>query len=449
MDATTTSHDLPRTTPAADRGKPAPAWGDGVAAEARRRTRERQRRRTRLLKRGVLAAVTLALLGGVALALRPQPLPVDLVTVTRGTLTVTVAESGKTRVEDRYLLSAPVAGRLSRIELRAGDPVAEGQVLARIAPTPPALLDARSRAEAEARLSAALFAERQTRAQSDRAAASLEQATRELARLRTLLQAGAITSRAFDDAQFAARTAGEEVAAARFGVKVAQEEARRARAALGGDRRARPGDEVPVASPVGGVVLRVAQEQELVVQPGTPIVEVGDPARLEIVVDVLSADAVRIRPGARVAIERWGGERALAGHVHRVEPQAFTRISALGVEEQRVNVIIHPEDPRAVWQALGDGYRVEAAITVWEGRDVVRVPGSAVFRADAADAPAAGSERWAVYRVDGKQVAHLVPVTLGHRSSVDVEITGGLAAGDVVVRYPTDRLADGKRVERR
>jgi HlyD family secretion protein len=410
----------------------------------------------------VLGGLALAIVGGAALALRPRPIPVDVVTVVRGALTVTVDESGKTRVQDRYLLSAPVAGRLSRIELRPGDRVTEAQIVARIAPTPPALLDVRSRAEAEARLSAALFSERQARALADRAAAAVDQANRELARLGPLLKAGAVTQRSWDDAQFAARTASEESASARFGVNVAQEEARRARAVLQGDRHGRAGTaaasgdpyEVPVRSPVGGVVLRVAQEHELVVAPGTPLVEVADPARLEIVVDVLSTDAVRIQPGARVGIERWGGERTLAGHVHRVEPQAFTRVSALGVDEQRVNVIVHPEDPHAVWQALGDGYRVEASITVWQGRDVVTAPSSAVFRADdgalaAASDTGSGAERWAVYRVDGRRVAHLVPVTLGHRGAADVEITAGLAGGDDVVRYPSDRLADGKRVDPR
>jgi HlyD family secretion protein len=191
-----------------------------------------------------------------------------------------------------------------------------------------------------------------------------------------------------------------------------------------------------VRAPVRGVVLRLFQESEGVVQPGTPLMEIGDPAALEAVVDVLTTDAVDIRPGAPVRLERWGGDTALSGHVHRVDPSAFTRLSALGVEEQRVNVVLHLDEPRSRWAALGDGFRVEASILTWEGRNRLLVPGGAVFRQ---------GEQWAVYVVEAGR-ARLQTVVIGRRNDSEVEVVRGLREGAKVVLYPTDNVGEGVRV---
>jgi HlyD family secretion protein len=228
----------------------------------------------------------------------------------------------------------------------------------------------------------------------------------------------------------------EELASSEFGLQVAASELRLAQAALA--RIGAPGrEEFTVRAPVRGHVLRVLQESEAVVQPGTPLLEIGNPLALEVVVDVLTTDAVDIRPGAPVRIERWGGDSALAGHVHRIEPSAFTRLSALGVEEQRVNVIIDLDPPRSRWGRLGDGYRVEASIAVWEGLDRLMVPAGAVFR---------HGDGWATYVVDAGR-ARLTPVQLGRRNAAAVEVLGGLRGGEPVVLYPTDNVTDGVRTE--
>lgn len=400
----------------------------------------------RWLKRLVLAAVAAGLVATVVVAMLPQPVAVDLDTVTRGPMRVTVDEDGKTRVEHRYTISAPLTGNMLRLGLRPGDAVAAEQVLARIVPTAPPLLDARTRAEAEARLAAAMAAHRQTQAEVGRARVAHEHARREAARQRNLAAHNAAPQMAVDQAAFEERARAEELTAAELGVKVAAQAVVSARAALGllqgrGQGKAPGGvQELAITAPVSGQVLRVLREDEGPVQAGTPLVELGDPASLEVVVDVLTADAVRIQPGAAVSLVRWSahddGAQALAAHVHRVEPSAFTRISALGVEEQRVNVVIDIDAPREQWQALGDGFRIETRIVVWEAADVLTVPASAVFRE---------GERWAVYRVqDG--IAHLMPVEVGQRNDARVQITSGLDAGDRIVLHPGDRIVEGVEV---
>jgi HlyD family secretion protein len=411
----------------------------GVTDPERHRTRERRRVLARRVRRALLAILVGAAAVGSVLALRPRPVPVDVARTARGPLVVAVEESGKTRVKDRYVVSAPATGNLSRLMLEPGDTVKEGDTLAEIAPALSPLLDQRSRAEAQARLGAALSALGQARAQVARAQVAKEQSEQELARGRKLADTGAIPHQPFEQAGFEARMRAEEHASALFASKVAAEEVRIARVALGrGDHPAHD-RHVDALAPVSGRVLRVFQKSAGVVPAGTPLVEVGDPAALEIVVDLLTTNAVQVRPGTEVVIQAWGGEGPLAGRVRLVEPSGFTRPSALGVDEQRVNVVIALTDPRARWAALGDGYRVETRLVLWQAGDVLKAPQGAVFR---------HGDGWAVFRIDGGKAA-LVPVEIGHRGETEVEIRSGLAPDVAVAVHPGDRVRPGARVEAR
>ena len=434
----------PATAADADASRPLPAVAPGrdhagltrrpaspvPAAAGAVRTRTRLRR---VLM--ILAAFLVAV--GLALAFRPTPVPVDLAAASRGPMQVTVDEDGRTRVKDRYVVSAPVAGTLARIVLDPGDSVHRGDLVARLVPVSSPLLDPRATAEAEARVSAAAAALRQASTAVERARASQAFAEREAARQRALVGAGAAAARLLEQAELEARLRAEELASAEFGERVAASQLRLARAALlslrGGGLQSGRFD---VTSPVDGQVLQVMQESEGVVQQGAPLLEIGDPRTLEVVVDVLTGDAVAIQPGAPARIERWGGDSALRGRVRRIEPSAFTRISSLGVEEQRVNVLVDLDEPPDRLRALGDGYRVEVSIVTWEAPDVLRVPEGAVFRE---------GEGWAVYVSDGG-VARLRRVELGRRNGAEAEITGGLRAGERVVVYPGDNVLDGTRV---
>jgi len=404
------------------------------------RLRDRRRKLTRGIRQGLLALIVLAAAGTAALSLRPRAIPVDLSTVLKGPLSVVIEESGVTRVKDRYEVSAPVTGRLSRLTLEVGDAVKEGDPLAEIAPALSPLLDDRTRAEAEARLGAAISALDQARAQVARANTAQELANQDLARARQLASSGALPTQALEQAEFAARMRADEKNSATFNAKVAFEEVRVARVALAGDREhAGPDRHLGVLSPVAGRVLRVQQKSASVVQAGALLVEVGDPRALEIVVDLLTTDAVHVSPGTEADISGWGGELPLRGRVRRLEPSAFTRPSALGVDEQRVNVIVALTDPAEKWAALGDGYRVEVRFVLWQSPKVLKAPLGAVFRY---------RDGWAVYRVsDG--VAHLNPVNAGHRGETEVEILSGLEAGATVAVQPGDRVKEGARVERR
>jgi HlyD family secretion protein len=404
-----------------------------------RRARERRRKLARSLRQGLLALALLGALVLAVLALRPRAVPVDVALVAHGPLVVSIEESGKTRVVDEYVVSAPVGGELSRLMLEEGDVVKEGDSLARIVSTTAPLLDARGRAEADARLGAALSAMGQADAQESRARVASEQAESELARTATLAQSGSVGAQPLEQARFDARMRAQELASARFASKVAAEQVRLARATLGKDGAgASPRRFVDVLAPVSGRVLRVLQKSAGVVAAGTPLVEVGDPEALEVVADLLTTDAVHVRPGTSASLEGWGGE-PLAGRVRKVEPSAFTRPSALGVDEQRVNVVIALTDPREKWAALADGYRVEARLVLWRADDVVHAPVGAVFR---------HGDGWGAFVVHDTTV-RLVPVVVGHRAQTEVEIVAGLAPGDAVVVHPGDRVKDGARVEAR
>jgi HlyD family secretion protein len=420
----------------------------GARAADHHRARETRRRRVRLVRRGLAAVLAVAIVVAVALALRPSPVPVDVAVVSRGPLVVAIEESGVTRIKDRYVVSAPLAGNVARVQLEPGDRVQAGDTLAEIAPGVSPLLDERTRAEAQARFGAAQSAWGQARAQATRAEAAYELAGRELTRARGLAQGSSITQQALEQAEFDARVRAQDLASAKFFVKVAAEQTRLARVAMG-DGREEAGVEtdgraskrawnrhVDVLAPVSGVVLRVHQKSSGVVQPGTPLVEIGDPRVLEVVVDLLTTDAVRVRPGTKVAIKGWGADRGVAGQVRRIEPAAFTKLSALGVEEQRVNVVVDMTDPHTAWAALGDGYRVDARLVLWQADDVVRVPQGAAFRQ---------GDGWAVFRItDGR--ARLWPITIGQRGESEIEVTRGLDMGSVVAVHPGDRVADGARV---
>lgn len=433
MIASPTNSNLQPATASATESNHTPAAHES----ARRGARERRKRLARSIRQALLGLLILGATVASVLALRPRPVPIDVAQALRGPLAVVIEEDGMTRVKDRFVVSAPVTGSLFRLALEPGDPVREGDALAEIAPALSPLLDERTRAQAEARLGAALSSLGQARAQVARAMASKGLADQELARTRRLAETGALSSQALEQADFAARMRTEELASAEFGHKVAAEEARVARVALGTDSStSRANRHVDVLAPISGRVLRVHQKSAGVVQAAAPLVEIGDPSVLEVVVDLLTTDAVHVTPGTLVVVRGWGGDTEITARVRQVEPSAFTRPSALGVDEQRVNVVIALTDPRDRWAALGDGYRVEARLVLWQAPQVLKVPQGAIFRY---------GDHWAVFRVD-EGIAHLVPVTVGHRGETEAEITGGLAEGVTVAVYPGDRVKDGVRV---
>jgi HlyD family secretion protein len=359
--------------------------------------------------------------------------PIDVGRADRGPVVVTVDEEGKTRVKDRFVVSAPVAGRLSRLEVHEGDALARGDIVARLDPLP---LDARTRAELSARHESTRAAERAAGAREQQTAAAAEQAKRNRARVEQLAKKGVMAPEEREQAELAETVRVRELEAARLVARAASFEAAAAKAALLAAESGRGEALTVVRSPVAGRVLKVVEESERAVVAGTPLLEVGDPSRLEIVLDVLSREAVRVRPGARMWIEEWGGGQALPGAVRLVEPSAFTKLSALGVEEQRVHVVGDLADAPA---ALGDGFRVEARIVVAEVKDVLRAPASALFRK---------GDSWAVFAsVKGRARPRLVETGLANRTHV--EIRRGLTEGEAVVLHPGDRVADGVRVRAR
>lgn len=375
---------------------------------------------------GTLAG--LALLIALVFLIRAPPVEVETGEVSRGAMTVTVNDLGETRVSNLYAVSAPVTGELTRVPLKPGDPVIAGEtVIARIRPAVPGPLDARTAGQAEATIRAL---------EAELAAARSQEALtrRELARIEPLARRGFVAEATLD------RARSQREQAARAAEATAQRLAA-ARAALvvpPGPMRGR--GLMAVTSPVSGFVLRVPQESERVVTAGMTIAEVGDPARLEIVTDLLSADAVQVRPGAPVRIEGWGGAQPLAGRVRLVEPFGFLKISALGVEEQRVNVVIDFAEPRAAWARLGHGYRTNVHITTWSARDVLQVPIAALFRS---------GPRWTVFAVDGNGRARLRHVEVGHLNDEAAELRSGLAAGDTVILHPGEAVTEGAAVQRR
>lgn len=385
---------------------------------------------------GLLAGLALATL---VFTLRPDPVWVDLASVTRGPLEVTITEEGRTRVRDRYLVSSPVAGYLHRVLLEVGDPVIPGELLTEVDPMPAATLDARSRAEAEARVESARSALNSTRQKVAAAQAEADLAARELARLQVLSPENFVSEERLQQARAAADRAQAILRSARFDEEVMAHELAAARTRLDVSAARASGngsvERVPVRSPVNGSVLAVVRKSEGVIQAGEAILELGDPGALEVVVDVLSFDAVNLSPGMTARLTGWGGD-PLEAVVRRVEPVGFEDVSALGVEERRVQVVADLVSPPGAWQSLGDGYRVDAEFLLWRADDVVQVPESAVFRTD-------GHSQ--VFRVLEDR-AILTTVATGRSNGFYTVIQEGLEPGDQVVRHPDRQLEDGSRV---
>jgi HlyD family secretion protein len=388
----------------------------------------------RIWRNARIVAVLLVVAAIAAAALWPEALEVDLARVTRGPMRVTIDEDGITRVRERFVVSAPVAGRLQRVELEPGDPVVRGRTIVQIVPAAAPLLDPRTRAELTVAVEAARAAHGEAQAERDRAAASLERARSTLARQQMLAEGGAIAREQLEASQTAFKNAEAAFRAAEFAVARMQHEVQLSRARL----QAPPvrGGVVEVAAPVDGVVLKRLRESESVVPAGEPLLEIGDPQRLEVVVDLLSTDAVRVPPGCPVSIEQWGGGHPLDARVRRVDPAGFMKVSALGVEEQRVNVVADFVDPSAAARSLGDAYRVEVRIVVWHEADVVKVPVGSLMRR--------GSD-WSVFVADGGR-AKLLTIQVGQRNNHEAQVLQGLAPDQQVVLHPPDTLEDGARI---
>jgi HlyD family secretion protein len=374
-----------------------------------------------------------------AWALWPRPIEVETAVIGRGTIEISVEEEGKTRIREVFTVDAPLTGRMARLDLHPGDKViANETVVARIRSTAPSLLDTRERKVAEAAIDAALAAVDLASAQLSQAEAQAEFLRAELARAERLAKGGTVPERTLEKARLDLSTADAAIRSGRANLLVRQRELERARAAL-----IEPGIEeienghccIEVKAPVSGHVLRILAESEQVVQAGSPLAELGDPADLEVVVDLLSRDAVGVRTGAAAVVEGWGGA-ALPARVERIDPAAFTKVSALGIEEQRVSVILQPEGDKAPWARLGHEFRVVARITVSKRDNVIAAPLGALFRY---------ARSWAAYVVrDGR--ASLSRLELGERNGDFAEVRSGLAQGDVVILHPGDLVEAGSRI---
>ena len=385
------------------------------------------------------AVVIIALL---AWGFWPQPVMVEAVAATRAPMTITIEEEGRTRVIDRYVVSAPVDGVACRVQLDVGDAVAQGQVLLNISPLESQVLDPRSRAQAEARVAAAESALNVAREQALAARSAMEYAATELERVQPLTEKGLISREAFNKARTEADTSAAARRSADFTVEVAGYDLQAARTTLqysAATSTGTPAEKVPVRAPIDGVILKVQQECEGPVRTGDALLEVGDPTALEVEVDLLSADAVKITQGMEVLFDRWGGEQPLQGRVRIIEPVGFTKVSALGVEEQRVLVISDFTSPYQQWQRLGDGYRVEAQFVLWQEDDVLQIPASSLFRYQ---------QGWAVFVIDGNRAVRR-EVEVGQRNGLTAQILAGVEAGDVVINHPSDAVEHDKTVNQR
>lgn len=406
---------------------------------------------------GIILAIVIVIASLPLLA--PRPPAVDLHQVTRGPMQVTVSEEGKTRIRDLYTVSAAVAGRMQRVQLDAGDPVIAGKtVLTRIEAPQARFHDLREETESRARVAAA-------EAQRDLAAADLQRAEAEvtfaeadLKRNQELVTKGAVTGRALEVAQLELRVKRAAQVVAKNNLEAKTADLAVAKAALitpsapvekpavqAGSNGLESGPRAdattppanPVLAPINGVLLRKLRESETTVAANEPLFDLGDPTKLEVLVEMRSEDAAKVTSGAPATFEGWGGSQVLQGMVRRVEPYGFTKISALGVEEQRVNVILDFTDPQTAWQRLGHGYRVDVAIQIWEGKDVLKLPIGALFRK---------SNQWTVYRVSADGAVSLQPVQIGHINNFEAEVLGGLDEQSSVILHPSDRIEEGMRV---
>ena len=393
-------------------------------------------------RRIIWLALALLIIAALVYGFRPQPRLVDIAKATRGPMQVSVGEEGKTRVIDRYDISAPVAGMTCRVDLDVGDPVEKGQALITINPLESQALDPRSRAEAEARIAAAASALHVAEQNVKSARAEKDLADKELSRLQPLFDKGHVSQGQLDQAAAAVQTTRAASRSARFAVDVARYELEAARTALsytGVSGQDNPDANVQVRSPIDGRLLAIHQECEGVVAAGQALLVVGDTRSLEVETDVLSADAVKIKPGMRVEFHRWGGEKPLQGKVRTVEPVGFTKISALGVEEQRVLVISDITSEPAQWESLGDGYRVEAEFILWQSDDVLQIPASALFRFN---------DGWALFVMQNAKAIRR-EVKVGQRNGLSAEILEGLTEGETVITHPDNTIEDGVAVKQR
>jgi len=379
-------------------------------------------------------------ISGLVYGFWPKPITVDTGNVERKLMEMTIEEEGKTRVKDHYLIAAPVAGMLQRITLEAGDYIAAGTVIARIKPTAPNLLDERQLAISNARLNAADAALDQAEENLRLAIEEAEYNQRELTRIRNLHQNGVGSDQDLDKAKLANQRTQASRNSAEFGVKIARYELESARAAVQWAQHSNTDNDIlEIKSPVEGYLLDVSNKSERPVLTGEPLIKLGDLKSLEIRVDVLSSDAIQIRPGTNVRIKRWGGDCILNGSVRMVEPAGYTKISALGVEEQRVPVIVDITSEEQAWSRLGDSYRVVVEFILWHAENVLRVPTSALFRT---------GEYWSLFTLENGK-AHQKNVTVGHQSGLYAEILNGIDEGEVVLTHPDRRIEDGVRVEAR
>ena len=391
----------------------------------------------RLLIGLILAVLALAIF----FAMRTPPIDVDVAAVTKGPMLVTINDEGETRVRDMFVISAPINGRLMRINLDAGDPVIAGQtVVARIMPAQPDFLNSRNEAETRAQIQSLEAAVQSSAARIAQAEADRELAAANFKRIDALYARGFATKTAHDATRAARDSSAARLTEARGAAESARFELRAARARLmAPSANSSGGGILSVYSPESGSVLRLTHESETPISAGTPVIEIGDPADVEIVTDLLSSDAVKIKPGSRVLIENWGGDKPLTGKVQRIEPFGFTKISALGVEEQRVNVIVDFADPLAARQRLGHGYRVIVRVVEWEGKDVLQVPISALFR---------NKGQWSVFVMRGGK-AELLPVKIGRMNDEHAQILEGLKAEDDVILHPSEKIEGGTRIRLR
>jgi HlyD family secretion protein len=392
-----------------------------------------------LKKHPVIASISVLIVVLLTWGFWPQPVFVEAIKAKRAALTITIEEEGRTRVVDRYVISAPVDGVACRQHLKVGDEVKQGQVLLGITPLESQVLDPRSRAQARAKVAAAESALHAAEQQSTAAAAAAKLAAIEYKRLQPLVEKGVISTDAFDKATTQVQTTAAAQRSADFQVEVAHYEMQAARTVLEYTAASRdePAERLPVFSPVDGRVLKVVRECEGPVRTGDMLIEVGDPTALEVEVDVLSADAVKIKPGMKVLFDRWGGEQPLEGVVRIIEPVGFTKISALGVEEQRVLIISDFTSPPEKWQRLGDGYRVEARFILWHQGDVLQVPASSLFRFE---------QGWAVFIVENNHAKRRL-VKVGQRNGLSAQILEGVNDGELVVNHPSDDVENGRRVK--
>jgi HlyD family secretion protein len=394
--------------------------------------------RRNLWMAGIILVVVLAIVYGFL----PRTQEVDLVPIARGPLQVTIEEEGRTRLKERFVVSAPTAGYLRRLESKVGDPVKKGQIVAILEPLRSQALDPRSRAEAEAVVSAATASLAAAIEKERAATADADYAEKRLARITNLHTRGSVAKDQFDQTESEAKKARAVRLSAGAAVDVARSELERAKTTLQNFAAAKKTGgtgTVEVASPVSGAVFKIHRESEGAVQTGEPLLEIGNAGNIEVRVEVLSSDAVRIRPGMTVLFKRWGRDEPLAGHVRRVEPAGFTKFSSLGVEEQRVLVLVDITSPPEMWHVLGDGYRLEAHFVIWEGRDILQVPTSALFRS---------GQEWSVF-VEENGKARRRAVEVGQRTGLAAQILSGLKENEKVVAYPDDAISDGTRIRQR